>query len=103
MSNQTKRTRRPSSLVMYLASLLLILVSVFFLFDIAKEYIETVTLSSSLEEVQQQLVDLQEQNDLLVSQKEKLSDPEYVKNYARGQYMLSEEDEQIFRLPGSNK
>ncbi|NLC05925.1 MAG: septum formation initiator family protein [Erysipelothrix sp.] len=103
MSNQTKTTRRPRSMIVYLASLLLVLVSVFLIFDIAKEYIETLTLNSSLEEVSQQLINLQEENDLLIAQKEKLSDPEYVKNYARGQYMLSQEDEQIFRLPGSNR
>ncbi len=103
MSNQSKITRRPQSMIVYLASLLLVLVSVFLIFDIAKEYIETLTLNISLEEVSQQLIDLQEENDLLIAQKDKLSDPEYVKNYARGQYMLSQEDEQIFRLPGSNR
>ena len=31
--------------------------------------------------------------------KAKLEDPEYVKSYARGTYMLSKEGEQIFYLP----
>ena len=31
----------------------------------------------------------------------KLEDPEYVKSYARGEYMLSKEGEQIFYLPSS--
>lgn len=97
---KTKRRRNLSQkLGAYLVSFVLVLFSMYLLFDVMKGYVQTLTLRSSLQEVEKQLVDLQNQNQQLLNQKQKLNDPEYVKNYARGQYMLSQKDEQIFRLP----
>ena len=42
------------------------------------------------------------ENERLVSEKEKLMDPDYVQSYARGNYMLTKDGEQIFYLPESN-
>lgn len=98
-----KQVRKPRNILIYLASMVLILASLFLVFDIAKRQVANMALKGSLEEVQAELEDLQEENNLLVEQKEKLSDPEYVKNYARGRYMLSQDNEQIFRLPGRDE
>ena len=40
-----------------------------------------------------------EENEKLTSQKEKLQDPDYVESYARSNYNLSKQGEQIFYLP----
>lgn len=97
-----KQRSKLKNLAAYLLSLILLLASVVLIFDIVKGQLETATLRTSLKEVQAQLQELQEENNLLIQQKDKLNDPEYIKNYARGQYMLSQENEQIFRLPGSD-
>ena len=38
----------------------------------------------------------------LSSQKEKLKDPEYVKRYARGKFLVIKKGEQVFKLPGGS-
>ena len=42
---------------------------------------------------------LEQENTSLNEQKTKLLDPEYVKSYARANYMLTKEGEQIYYLP----
>ena len=63
------------------------------------EVIKTIELSQSLTDVELELSVLEEQNQLLAQQKEKLEDPEYVKSYARATYMLTKDGEQIYYLP----
>ena len=62
----------------------------------------TVELKNQLAIVEQELAVIKEENSQLSSQREKLEDPDYVQSYARGNYMLSKEGEQIFYLPGSD-
>lgn len=38
----------------------------------------------------------------LSAQKEKLKDPEYVKRYARGKFLVIKKGEQVFKLPGGS-
>lgn len=58
-------------------------------------------LKRELKEAQAELETLNAQTESLKSEKEKLSNPEYVENYARGTHLLSKEDEQVFILPKS--
>ena len=53
-------------------------------------------------EVEEKLEKVQLENERLNKEKEKLQDPDYVQSYARGNYMLSKDGEQIFYLPESN-
>ena len=59
----------------------------------------TMELKNQLEDVKLRLETIQAENEQLTSQQEKLQDPNYVQSYARGNYMLSKEGEQIFYLP----
>ena len=43
--------------------------------------------------------EVKQESAYLTSEKEKLTDPDYVQSYARGTYMLSKDGEQIFYLP----
>ena len=42
---------------------------------------------------------MQDENTYLTNEKTKLQDPDYVQSYARGNYMLTKDGEQIFYLP----
>ena len=73
--------------------------TIFLLIPVIEEVGNTFRLSETLKEVEAQLVLLEQENNLLNEQKTKLLDPEYVKSYARANYMLTKEGEQIYYLP----
>ena len=73
--------------------------TIFLLIPVIEEVGNTFRLSETLKEVQAQLVVLEQENISLNEQKTKLLDPEYVKSYARANYMLTKEGEQIYYLP----
>ena len=73
--------------------------TIFLLIPVIEEVGNTFRLSETLKEVQAQLVVLEQENTSLNEQKTKLLDPEYVKSYARANYMLTKEGEQIYYLP----
>ena len=70
--------------------------TIFLLIPVIEEVGNTFRLSETLKEVQAQLVVLEQENTSLNEQKTKLLDPEYVKSYARANYMLTKEGEQIY-------
>lgn len=71
------------------------------IYGVVSELMTTVELKNQLSNVEKELAVIKEENSQLTSQREKLEDPGYVQNYARGNYMLSKEGEQIFYLPSS--
>ena len=73
--------------------------TIFLLIPVIEEVGNTFRLSETLKEVEAQLVLLEQENTSLNEQKTKLLDPEYVKSYARANYMLTKEGEQIYYLP----
>ncbi len=73
--------------------------TIFLLIPVIEEVGNTFRLSETLKEVEAQLVLLEQENNSLNEQKTKLLDPEYVKSYARANYMLTKEGEQIYYLP----
>lgn len=71
------------------------------IYGVVSELMTTFELKKQLSNVEKELAVIKEENSQLTSQREKLEDPGYVQNYARGNYMLSKEGEQIFYLPSS--
>ena len=80
-------------------SLVLLALTFVFMLPVIEELQNTFQLSQSLKEVQAELLILEQENTLLEEQKTKLLDPEYVKSYARANYMLTKDGEQIYYLP----
>lgn len=80
-------------------SLVLLALTFVFMMPVIEEVQNTFQLSQSLKEVQAKLLILEQENTLLEEQKTKLLDPEYVKSYARANYMLTKDGEQIYYLP----
>ncbi len=79
-------------------SLVLLALTFVFMMPVIEELQNTFQLSQSLKEVQAELTILEQENTLLEEQKTKLLDPEYVKSYARANYMLTKDGEQIYYL-----
>jgi cell division protein DivIC len=82
-----------------IVSVVLLAGTVFLLIPVVEEIGNTIRLSETLEEVKAELIVLEQENTSLEEQKTKLLDPEYVKSYARANYMLTKEGEQIYYLP----
>lgn len=94
-----KKKRRKLTPFTKLLCLLLVGISVYFLYAVGREIVTTVTLQRQLAQVQEKLQEVKDENKYLTDQKEKLQDPDYVENYARGNYQLSKDGDQIFYLP----
>lgn len=73
--------------------------SALMIYSAVNEIMTTVKLNQQLAEVQAKLQEVKDENTYLTQQKEKLQDPDYVESYARGNYQLSKDGEQIFYLP----
>lgn len=97
-----KKRRKMTPFVRFLC-LVVLGFSGWLLYGVVAEIQTTIQLQKNLEEAQDRLVEIKEENDFLVAQKEKLQDSNYVQSYARGNYMLTKEGEQIFYLPSTTK
>lgn len=94
-----KNGKRKLTPLMKLVCIFVIGISIYMLYEVGKEVTTTVQLQSQLSEAKAKLQEVQQENDYLTDQKAKLQDPDYVESYARGNYMLSKDGEQIFYLP----
>ena len=82
-----------------LICIVVILFSVFLLYHVVEEVYTTFSLRRQLAEVEEKYQQVKDENEYLTRERAKLEDPDYVASYARGNYMLSKDDEQIFYLP----
>lgn len=97
-----KKKNRKLAPVTKLICVVLIGISAWLLYSVGREVMTTIELRRQLAEVEEKLEKVQAENERLNNEKEKLRDPDYVQSYARGNYMLSKDGEQIFYLPESN-
>lgn len=98
-----KRKKKKLSPIFKLVCIGLLVASGYLFYLSAKELYMTYTLSASLEEAKAQLQEVTDENTYLTSQRDKLEDPEYVQSYARGNYLLTKDGENIYYLPSSEK
>jgi cell division protein DivIC len=103
MKNEKKQRKKLRGVVLNFITFIIFGVSLVLLYQVSLQIVETVNMTARLSSVQEQMSILESENDFLTEQKDKLNDPEYVKNYARFGYMLSKEGEQIFYLPDKEK
>ncbi len=71
----------------------------FFVWKISEEVGTTFTLLTDINEAKKELAELKEEEKFLIQQKEQLMDDNYVKTWARGEYLITKEGEEIYRLP----
>ena len=86
-----------------LGCVILICCALYGFFLVFKESYTTFVLTDKLDAVQKEYLIVEEENERLTAQRDKLRDPDYVETYARGTYMLTKEGESIFYLPGSDE
>ena len=94
-----RKKKRKLTPVVKLLCIVMIGISLFFLFSYGREVMTTLRLRKNLAEVREKLQVVEDENTYLTDQKAKLQDPDYVESYARGNFMLSKDGEQIFYLP----
>lgn len=99
----TKKNKRKMTPLLKLICFVLIGVSAYLFYRVGKEIYTTVELTKQLNVAKEKFQKVKDESTYLSSEKEKLQDPNYVQSYARGNYMLSKEGEQIFYLPGKEE
>lgn len=97
--SKKKSAKKKMTPFLKLLCFVLIGVSAFLLYRVAAEVYTTITLRHQLAEVEAKYQEVLDENEYLTRERAKLEDPDYVASYARGTYLLSKDDEQIFYLP----
>ncbi|MFV0550547.1 MAG: FtsB family cell division protein [Anaerorhabdus sp.] len=95
-----RRTLRPITKLLCFA---VIIFSGWLIYGVIEEIGTTITLQQQLKETKVKLEEVKDENQYLIDQKNKLSDPNYVQSYARGSYMLTKDGEKIYYLPSKDK
>jgi len=98
MAKRPKRLKVGNLLI----TVVILAVAGYLFFNAGKDIWMTFKLTSQVNDSQKEIEKLEAENQKLVNQKNKLQDPEYVKSYARGAYMLSKNGEQIFHISGGD-
>ncbi|NLC96994.1 MAG: septum formation initiator family protein [Erysipelotrichaceae bacterium] len=98
---EVKKKKKQLTPIFKLFLLMLFALGIYFSYRVIKEVYTTIQLRSQLAKVEVQLREIQDENLYLTSQKEKLEDPDYVQSYARGNYMLTKDGEEIYYLPAN--
>ncbi len=83
-------------------SLLFVVGGIILLIPVINEVLTTIELNKTLTEVRAQLSALEEENQVLQDQVNKLNDEDYIISYARGVYMLSKDGEKIYSIVDEN-
>lgn len=98
--NQQKSGKKLSKrkALSHFKSLLLVVCSCYFIFNIVSELLTTKDLQEELATAQLIAEEIQTETEKLEDQKEKLQNPEYAKRYARGKYLITSEGEQVFSI-----
>lgn len=78
-------------------SVFMIVIVCFLTYSSAKEVLITLKLHQEISQTQADLDDLAAKQQELEDQKTKFEDPEYVRVYARGKYLLTKEGEMLFK------
>ncbi len=94
-----KRKKHPMKI---LISLLAIGVSCCLIYAASTDVIVMLNLKQEISANNSEINKLSSQKKELSAQKEKLKDPEYVKRYARGKFLVIKKGEQVFKLPGGS-
>ena len=93
------KTNRARKLVVNILSLVMIIVSGLIIYDVSKEFVRSKDKKEELALIRQEIEELEKENENLEGIKKKLSDANYVQNYARGKHLMSKSEEQVFILP----
>ena len=97
-AKRTKRVNRSRLLNIFLSTIMVVEIVLMWQ-KISTELYYTYTVAAEKKEVDMINAELENTLNKLESEKERLSDEEYIKVYARGEFHLVKEGEQVFLLP----
>ena len=103
METSTKKQKRSKKRSGGIWTVIFLLASCGFIYQIGKDIMTTINLKNEIAQSDAQIDQIEEQIAQLEQEKENLGNPEYVKRFARGKYMVSKEGEQLFKLPSSDE
>ncbi len=106
MSQKKVRSKKPLTLnriFKNLFSIVLLVVSVFLIQSSVKSWTKVSKSKQEIKILEAELLALNEEESNLEGIKSKLSDPNYVQNYARGKHLMTKSDEQVFVLPKASE
>ncbi|MEE0831578.1 MAG: septum formation initiator family protein [Longicatena sp.] len=86
-----------------IVSFVLVCFGLFFAWTSIEEIMLTHSLKDEIVNYEAELKALGEETQTLNKQIENLNNPDYVKRFAKGKYLVSKEGEQIFKLPSSGE
>ncbi len=99
MTNKRKKSFSFKGLFSNLLTVFMLMASVYLVGSSVQEWTKNHTSKQELNALQAQLETLNIETVELEGIKEKLSNSDYVQNYARGKHLMSKSDEQVFILP----
>lgn len=100
-SKTTKQKRKKHPMKTFF-SVVVIFIACFLIYSAAQDVISTIKLKQEISNSQQIVEDLEKQKSSLTKEKQNLEDPEYVKRFVRGKFLVSKPGEQVFILPSKN-
>lgn len=106
MSQKKVRNKKPMTLnrlFKNIFSVVLVLVSVFLIQSSVNSWSKVSKSKQEIKILEAELLALDEEASNLEGLKSKLSDPNYVQNYARGKHLMTKSDEQVFVLPKASE
>lgn len=103
MAKRKKKASFGKRLMILIACVAMLGGTVYFVWQITKEVGTTFTLLADINEAKKELEELKKEQHQLSVQKEQLMDDNYVKTWARGEYLITKEGEEIYKLPSQNK
>ena len=99
-----KKKKKPmNSFIVGILCIAMIWGIVYFVWQISKEVGTTFTLLADINDAKKELEALKKEQEMLTTQKEQLMDDNYVRTWARGEYLITKEGEEIYKLPSQNK
>lgn len=102
MTEQKKTKKNPAKRITTILITVLMLGAIgYFVWEISKEVETTFSLISNINDAKKELAELQEEEAYLTQQKERLMDEDYLKVWARGEFLILEEGEELYKLPGA--
>lgn len=101
-NTETKMVKKKKHPLKTFFSLVLIFVSCFLIYIASSDLILTMKLKKEISSSEVLITNLESQKQNLTDEKSNLENPEYVKRFARGKYMVSKPGEQVFKLPSKS-
>lgn len=99
---RTKKQRKNKRAQRRILTLVLLVLSVFFLYKGFSTVSTTHEIKQSIEDTKAKTKKLEKKKKELEKTKKNLSDPDYIEYIARGKYLVTKEGEQVFKFPSSS-